>query len=268
MALALVAPAAAQEPSATNSVSAEAKRPHIMVVGTYHMANPGRDALNAGADDVLAPKRQAEIERLVDQLAAFRPTRVALEYAPSLDSVMNQRYADFRADRHSLNRNESEQVGFRLAARMGHPRVFGVDHPLDLDIGGVMQFAMANGQQRFAAETQQTMQRVMAEQARQMATLSVSEILAEHNGPFMAGAHAFYLRAARVGADTNYVGARMTSRWYERNLHIFANVGRLVSGPDERLLVLIGSGHGQLLREFILGAGEWELVDPLPFLRR
>ena len=32
----------------------------VMVLGTYHMGNPGRDLVNVRADDVTAPKRQAE----------------------------------------------------------------------------------------------------------------------------------------------------------------------------------------------------------------
>jgi len=31
-------------------------RPEILVLGTYHMANPGHDVHNMQADDVLSPK--------------------------------------------------------------------------------------------------------------------------------------------------------------------------------------------------------------------
>jgi hypothetical protein len=33
----------------------------ILVLGTYHMANPGLDSYNVEADDVLSPRRQQEI---------------------------------------------------------------------------------------------------------------------------------------------------------------------------------------------------------------
>ena len=36
-------------------------RPQILVLGTYHMSNPGRDVHNMQADDILSPKRQQEI---------------------------------------------------------------------------------------------------------------------------------------------------------------------------------------------------------------
>jgi hypothetical protein len=39
-------------------------RAEILVLGTYHMANPGADVYNIQADDVLSPKRQQEIGEL------------------------------------------------------------------------------------------------------------------------------------------------------------------------------------------------------------
>src|SRR5574341_2463387 len=58
----------------------EAKRAEVIVLGVYHMANPGRDVFNMQADDVLAPKRQQEIAELVAVLKKFNPTKVAVEH--------------------------------------------------------------------------------------------------------------------------------------------------------------------------------------------
>lgn len=44
----------------------------VLVLGVYHMANPGRDVANLEADDVLSTRRQTEIAR-----AHSRPRRVA-----------------------------------------------------------------------------------------------------------------------------------------------------------------------------------------------
>jgi hypothetical protein len=60
----------------------------------------------------------------------------------------------------------------------------------------------------------------------------------------------------------------MASDWYDRNLHIYANISRLVAKQDERVLVLIGAGHAPILRTLIRTAGEWDVVDPVPFLKR
>ncbi|MEN6310254.1 MAG: hypothetical protein ABFD80_01805, partial [Acidobacteriota bacterium] len=54
---ALGAAAVWADEKATGLAAPQAK-PEMLIVGTFHMANPGHDIFNAKADDVLSPKRQ------------------------------------------------------------------------------------------------------------------------------------------------------------------------------------------------------------------
>lgn len=74
-------------------------------------------------------------------------------------------------------------------------------------------------------------------------------------------AHRFYYTLAPVRRDSTYVGARMVADWYERNLAILANLRALVERPDERILLVIGAGHGTLQREFVDGFPGIEVVS-------
>src|SRR5579871_793252 len=67
-------PTQAQEPK-----TAEEMRATIMILGTYHMNNPRLDDKDAEADDVLSARRQREIADLVEKLARFNPTKIAIE---------------------------------------------------------------------------------------------------------------------------------------------------------------------------------------------
>jgi uncharacterized protein DUF5694 len=49
----------------------------VMVLGSFHFSGGGADMINPEVDDYLAPARQAEIAAVLDQLAAFAPTRIA-----------------------------------------------------------------------------------------------------------------------------------------------------------------------------------------------
>lgn len=256
--LSAAAPAAAQTP---------APRAQVMVLGTYHMDNPGQDFANATADDVLAPYRQAEIAAVARALAEFRPTRIALEAEPRHDSLFNARYAQYRAGTHALGRDEREQLGYRLAAMLGHDRVYPVDFRLDMDVGGVMQYAAQNGQGELAQRMGSTIQAIVAEMNARMATKPIGAILAEANSARADSMHGWYLVMATVGRDTTYAGAREVAGWYTRNLHIFANIAR-VAQPGERVLVIMGSGHGTLLRQFVDESPELDLVSAEPLLAR
>jgi hypothetical protein len=50
------------------ALPAEAQTVSVMIVGGFHMSNPGHDMHNVQADDMLAPKRQAEIARVNEAL--------------------------------------------------------------------------------------------------------------------------------------------------------------------------------------------------------
>lgn len=84
-------------------------RPEILVLGTYHMANPGRDVHNMQADDVLSPRRQQEIAQLIEVLKRFHPTKIAIEAAVGSKRA-GQEYSDYLAGKYTLSRNEIDQV--------------------------------------------------------------------------------------------------------------------------------------------------------------
>src|SRR5215210_6046828 len=89
-------------------------KPEILVLGTFHMANPGRDVVNTQVDDVLSPKRQKEMTHLVEVLKKFRPTKIAIESNVGSKRTP-QEYANYVAGKYVLSRNEIDQLGYRLA---------------------------------------------------------------------------------------------------------------------------------------------------------
>src|ERR1700749_1073671 len=123
----------------------EGKRAEVLVLGVYHMANPGRDIFNVQADDVLAPKRQREIAELAEALKQFRPTKIAVEADYGTDAIP-KRYAEYLAGKHELTRNEIEQIGFRLAKELGHKSIYPVDADGDFPFQRVVNYAKATGQ--------------------------------------------------------------------------------------------------------------------------
>jgi hypothetical protein len=85
------------------------------MLGSYHMSNPGADMFNLKADDVLAPKRQAEIQALVDRLAKWAPTKIAIE-APFGDSLTKARYHAYLRGEHELRKRAPHVFSYVLKA--------------------------------------------------------------------------------------------------------------------------------------------------------
>jgi hypothetical protein len=252
-------------PAAAQAGGVPAQPVQVLVLGTYHFANPGLDVVQTEVADVLSAAKQAEIEAVVETIAGFRPTKVAVEHLPASAARLDNLYAAFRAGRHQLARDETEQLGFRLAARFEHPRLYPIDHRGEFPFGAVMQYAQAHDPE-FAGFVQAERARITAEANRQQREHTVGEILRLANEPAkLAADHGTYLRFARVGAGDTYVGAELLSKWYDRNIRIFTNLQRVVE-PGDRVVVLIGSGHAPILRELISYDPYMVLVEAIEYL--
>jgi hypothetical protein len=239
----------------------------VLVVGTYHMSNPRLDAVNVTADDVLAPKRQREIEQLAATLEAFRPTKVLVEIPYARDSMSNSLYRRYIADNYALDRTEMQQLGFRIAKAAGLPRIYGIDYDLDVNLASVMVWALTHGQPELAAAAQSLTSRLLTEADSLMKHATVPEIIAALNSPRADSAQGIYLAALRVGADTSYPGATVAARWYERNLKIASNILRVIDSRSDRVLVLIGAAHGPILRELLERVPGIRLIPTASVLR-
>jgi hypothetical protein len=250
LALAAAMPALAQPPSAEAPAQPVA-RAEVLVLGVYHMANPGRDIYNMQADDVLAPKRQAEIVQLVEVLKRFRPTKIAVE-RDVWDSRLPKDYADYVAGKHELTRNEIEQIGFRLARELGHEAVYPVDADGEFPFPRVVNFSWASGRSKELDAIMGETGEMVKAQGQYLASHTVLETLLYMNADDkVARDMGFYYRQAHLGEPGDWAGADLVSDWFRRNMRIHANVVRLVSSRDERVLVIYGAGHLGWLRHAV-----------------
>ncbi len=253
-------------PPALAQSAIEEERPQVLILGTYHFANPGRDIVKVEVADVLSPARQAEIARVLDALERFRPTRIAVEVVPAAAQRLDSIYSAYQLGQHELSRSESEQLGFRLAARFGLARVYPINVlEEDLPFDAMMEYAQVHDSS-FLAFVEQELERATEEFSRRQAQHTIGEILRLTNDPdSLAADHGIYMRFARVGAGDTYVGADLVAKWYKRNIKIFANLQRIAM-PGDRVLVIYGSGHVPTLRELVTYDPEMVLVEALEYL--
>jgi hypothetical protein len=75
-----------------------------------------------------------------------------------------------------------------------------------------------------------------------------------------------YLLTNVAGAGSGFEGADATARWWHRNIRMYANIQRYAV-PGERLLVVAGSGHTAILRDFLAIDGRIRGRDIQPYLQ-
>ena len=218
-------------------------RAEVLVLGVYHMSNPGRDVVNMQADDVLAPKRQAEIAEVIAVLKQFHPTKIAVE-AGFDDDAISKRYGDYLAGKHELSRNETEQIGFRLARELGRKAVYPVDADGEFPFPRLVDYAKARGRTKeFDALMGEIGDRVKATNAYLASHTVLETLLYMNSDDHVAEDVGFYYRQAHLGEPWNWAGADLVSDWFRRNMRIYSNVLQLADSPNDRVLVIFGAGH-------------------------
>jgi hypothetical protein len=233
----------------TTSQAQSGARPEILILGTYHMANPGHDIYNMHVDDVLSPKRQQEITQLIEVLKRFRPTKIAIESEVGSKRRVGE-YADYVAGKFTLSTNEIDQIGYRLAKELGHRTIYPVDVDGDFPMQRVINYAKANGRmENFAAIGARTGARVKAEDDF-LRSHTVLETLQYMNADSTVATDvAEYFAMVPFGEPWEYAGPDLLAAWYQRNIRIYHNIVALVESPSDRILVIYGAGHLGWLRQ-------------------
>jgi hypothetical protein len=224
-------------------------RPEILVLGTYHMANPGHDIHNLQADDVLSPKRQQEIAQLIEVLKRFHPTKIAIESDVSGQRA-TQQYSDYLAGKYTLSRNEIDQIGYRLAKELGHRAICPVDVDGDFPWQRVVNYAKANGVAGKFDTLNAGVGTMVKELGDFLGSHSVLEAMQLVNADQrVARDMGFYFSVLRFGDPYDYAGSDLVAAWYQRNIRIYHNIVALIGSPNERVLVIYGYGHLGWLRQ-------------------
>ena len=244
----------------------------VMLLGTYHFANPGHDAVKQNIDDVLVPSRQAELEDLVTRLAAWRPDRIAVEWPWSSFDSTQTRYAQYRSGTLAPSRNEVVQIGFRLAARLGHPVVVPIDDDSFLDLNDSLR-AIDRRRPEFK-RARDSIVSILQNRADSVNAWMRGTPIVEHlrnvntdqalHGGNSLGMFGGYLAAGEAG---NYGGPQFLAAWYARNFDMAHNLTRILTPAVRKILVIVGSGHVPPLRNILDEAPQFCPVSPVPYLR-
>jgi len=167
-------------------------------------------------------------------------------------------------------RDESLMIGARLAARLGHERLYAMDdHTAD---------SVSEDQQSFgnalmkAWDNPATKQRAAVDKAQEGLLSSAEGVLAMYRADNAPGQGALVYRSD-FGAAINEPSAQRFGRqyvgyWETRNLRMAANI-RDVLGlmPGQRMLVIVGASHKGYLESYLHQMHDVRIVDAASVLK-
>ena len=102
----------------------------VLTLGTFHFDFPNLDRIqfnNNEIIDISEPKYQAEIEELVNALSEFSPTIIVIERPVEMQNKIDSLFRLYQTGKYILQRGEYEQIGFRLAKKVGINKIYCVD---------------------------------------------------------------------------------------------------------------------------------------------
>ena len=254
---------------AKGETSCNDKSSKIMILGIYHMDNPGLDSTNLSADDVLSERRQAEINELLDRLARFKPTKIAIE-SQYRSAYWPNRYKKYLAGEQKLGKNEIEQIGFQLAKRLNLETVYPVD--FSMYMSGLTDSEIEYPKPKPAASSEPKPVQTaspLSDDDKLLRRSTVTEFLRYLNDEKrVRESNAQYMQMLLPNDNPAiYAQSDLVTNWYKRNLRIFTNVARITDFGKDRILLLIGSGHLKILREFAIDSPSFCLVDTEAYLK-
>lgn len=218
--------------------------PQVLVLGTWHMAS-----IEGGPDDILDPDRQAQLQEVIAALAAFRPTKIALETAFYRDDEIARLYDEVLSGERELSRNERQQLGFRLARQLGHETVYAIDADGDFPLARLQDYVKANGRQEEFDARQRALRAWLGEWNSYLRDHTLLEALLYMNSDaYVATMMEKDYELAHFGEPWNWAGPDLMSDWFRRNIRIYGNIVSLATSSEDRVLVIIGAGHLPWLR--------------------
>lgn len=254
--------------SSTVDTACHEKGAKILILGTYHFDNPGRDSANVRVDDVLAEKRQREIASVLDRLANFKPTKIAIE-APYKSTHWPNLYKAYLEGKYQLGRNEIEQIGFRLARRLGLQALYPIDYPMYMSGLIDAEIEVTKPKPSETVQLEQKPPKFTEADKKFIETPIVDHLLNLNRRESINRSHEQYLTMLLPNPENTaiYERADRVSNWYKRNLRMFSNLNRIAEfNGQDRILLIVGAGHLKILNGFAVDAPQFCFVPAETYL--
>ncbi len=242
-------------------------KPQVGILGVFHFAGTS-DFSSVEFESLKSEKRQKEIIEIVERLKAFKPNKIMLEFPMAQSDYLDSMYTASLNGEGEYSINEIEQLGFRLAKRLNHKRIYSIDYKLSLPFGELTEFAEKNDKKRF-----DKMLSSIKEQDRKesdfLANNSLIDYLIFRNSEAedIRNKDQYLNQTAKFVGDSSDVGAKFVSKWWERNIHMMTNIDRNMQ-PEDRILVIVGAAHRAVLKDFYEDRTDVDYVEIRTFLEK
>ena len=239
----------------------------VLVVGTFHFDYPGLDVQKAKDEDkidVLTEPKKSEVTEVVEYIKAFRPTKIAIEAFDNWNATNKLR--GYKKGEYRGKRDERYQLAIRIAAELNLDTLYSINAPsFDDDLKKLDSAYIEKLFLDFDFQSNDPYNELYKNwfemDSKNVSKVNLLDYLVHINskeshqygfGTYLVGD--FKLDDSR-GADI------LSVWWYNRNLRIFRKLQQISEDTNDRILVVIGNGHAEILRQLLESSPEYEFIE-------
>ena len=246
-----------------------AEHPKIKVLnlGTFHMGLT-TDA-NSTEFDEHDKENQKKVHEIANLLSAFEPTVLVVEAIPEYNDELQSQYATYfdKPEMVFEKPNEIQLLAFELGRLSGAKRIYGIDHKMEYNYLIAKEIENSIDPEfidRFYKDPLHFYPTVNVDED----TLSLLDKLKVINHDryldFLMTINADIM--ALVGTERGFEGADEATKFYQRNLRMYANLNRIRFNIEDRVFILLGASHTAFFRDFLSRSPKYEMVNTFEYL--
>lgn len=244
------------------SFARQPQKTKVLLLGCFHFDNPGLDVAKFDNANIKSEKRQQEVKEIVEKLKQFKPDKIFVESPVSRQASIDSNIREYKEGNFELKANEIYQLGYRLAKELDLPTLYAVDYrESEFPFDSLMKSAMEAKQTEFLNYIRVAFDSVQNDFNESLKKNTIREIFLKQNSKESVDAGVgIYYEFLQAGKEGNHVGSYLSSEWWRRNMVIYENILKRLTGKEEKILVIFGAGHTALFQAMMQYSKKLELV--------
>ena len=240
----------------------------VLNIGTFHMGYTS-DA-NKTEFDEHNSENIKQVHALAKQIAAFKPTIILVEREPYYNKKLATQYQNYLNNPKIKfdNPSEIELLAFEVGRLSGTKQIYGIDYQQEY----FYQMPAVLKQQQDSITYNKYFELFRQNQKVNQINedkMTVKEMLYFNNQPEYLDAliniNADLLTTVSVNGYP--LGTEQASKYYNRNLMMFANMNNVPISKDDRVFIIMGASHTAFFKDFLRRSPKFKEVNSLEYLK-
>ncbi len=247
------------------SSKTESEKTKVLNLGIFHMGET-MDEHSTNYDE-LEKKNKADINEVCRLISQFKPTLIFVETDPRNNNKLNQAYLQYLKNSTlatTYSKNEIQLLGFEIGKLSNTKKILGFDHRLgyNYDLSEVAK--NENCTDYFEIEKQlekedkkHPLKASLKETYLDINTQKYYDLLINFNADLLLYAN----------SKDGFEGADEASKFYQRNLRMFANINKIKTKKTDRILIIAGATHSAFLNDFMRRSPKYQVENLSDYLK-